>query len=728
VEALARLVIRRRWLVIGVWVGLVFAGLAATGKLSDRWFESFSIPGYSGYEANQRILETFGTGAQAPVVVVLSDPDRDITTVPGVEQAIAAANGAVDEPTRVGSWFETRNDMYLSDDRHTMVATIYPPGEAAFGSFPPIEEMRAALEQATPAGVESHLTGRDAVYESQGGESGPGVLAETLLGGLGALIVLLFVFGTLPAVLMPLIMAAASILTTFLCVLGVTYITDVSIIVQFLIALVGLGVAIDYALLMIFRFREELSHGETTDEALAQTMSHAGRSVIVSGTTVAIGLLSMLILPLPFIRSIGLGGMLIPLVSVLASLTLLPAMLSLFGSRINSLRVMPKRFVAIPDPDAGFWGRWARIVLHRPLLVFAAGAAIVVIVLIPAFQMHPSDAELSKQPAVGDAEAGRAAITAAGIPAGVYLPHIVLVENGSAGVTSAVAGSVATAPGIHGAAAPPAWQQGGTGLVEAFGDDDANSRAAKTVIADLRESTLPQLEQAADADVVVTLAGEGAVARDFIDAVYGNFPYVLLFVLVLSYILLARAFRSLLLPLKAVILNLVSLGAAYGIVVFIFQQGHGSELIWDIEATDAIISWIPVMIFAFLYGISMDYEVFMLTRMREAYDDTRDTKQAIQLGLARTGKLVTSAALVLMFAFFSLSTGPGPDIKQFAIGLAAGIIFDATVIRGLLVPSTMVLLGRWNWWLPAWAARLLRTKPSPLAPRDGVAHPEPTES
>jgi len=182
---------------------------------------------------------------------------------------------------------------------------------------------------------------------------------------------------------------------------------------------------------------------------------------------------------------------------------------------------------------------------------------------------------------------------------------------------------------------------------------------------------------------------------------------VLGFVVLLTFLLLARAFRSLVLPLKAVVLNLVSLAAAYGIIVFIFQQGHGSEAIWNVHATQSIIPWIPLMIFAFLFGLSMDYEVFMLTRMREAYDESGDTKRAIALGLARTGKLVTSAALVLMFAFFVLSTGPGVDIKQFGIGLAAGIIFDATVIRALLVPALMRLLGRWNWWLPQPAARAL---------------------
>ena len=199
-------------------------------------------------------------------------------------------------------------------------------------------------------------------------------------------------------------------------------------------------------------------------------------------------------------------------------------------------------------------------------------------------------------------------------------------------------------------------------------------------------------------------------------AVYGNFPYVLLFVVLLTYVLLARAFKSLVLALKAVILNLVSLGAAFGIIVFIFQQGHGAQAIWHVPATQAIIPWIPLMIFAFLYGLSMDYEVFMLMRMREEYDHGAPTPDAIRLGLARTGKLVTSAALVLCLAFFVLSTSPGTDIKQFGIGLSAGILFDATVIRALLVPSLMRLLGEWNWWMPKPVARLLLVRHAPEAP------------
>jgi RND superfamily putative drug exporter len=708
---LARFTIRRRRTIVVAWVVLTALGAFAAGKLSDRWFQSFSIPGYSAYEANQRTLKTFGSGEQPPLVAVFTAPGRDVTTVDGIRQSIARTAAVVKGPARVGSYFDSGSDAYVSKDRHTMIATIYPPGNATFTTQPPIDEMRAALKESAPSGVETHLTGRDAVFKSQGSEQGPSVLTETLIAGAGALIVLMLVFGTLPAVAMPIVVAASSILTTFLCVYLLTYLTDVSIIVQFLVALVGLGVAIDYALLVVFRFREELTQHETTEDALVETMTHAGRSVIVSGSTVAIGLLSMLVIPLPFIRSIGLGGMLIPAVSVLSSITLLPAMLAMLGPRINNKRIMPRKFVEPHPAEYGLWWRWARLVMRRKYLVFGAGVVIVALVLIPAFQINPSDAQLKDEPAKGDAAAGRAAIAKAGLPDGVYLPYIVLAENANPAVQRRVADSLAGDEDIAGAAAPKPWAKGGTALVEAFGRDDANSRHAKGVISRLQHDVLPAIQDRVGGGAQLTLGGVGPEARDFIHAVYGKFPYVVLFVLILTFILLTRAFRSVVLPLKAVILNLVSLGAAYGIVVFVFQQGHGSDAIWGVQATDSIISWIPLMIFAFLYGISMDYEVFMLTRIREEYDETGDTTYSVAHGLARTGKLVTSAAAVLMLAFFSLSTGPGPDIKQFAIGLAAGVIFDATVIRALLVPATMQLLGRWNWVFPRRVARVLRVAP-----------------
>jgi len=722
-ETLARATIRGRWLFVVLWLVLTVAGAMAAGKLSDRWFQHFSIPGYSAYEANQRTLDTFGTGRQYPMIAVFHVRSGDIRTEAGIEKAIAAA-AAENRGSRVSSWFATKDDTFVSADHKTMFANIYPAGESNFTTVLPIKQTRAALLASAPTGVTTHLTGVDAIFQSQGGSSGPSVLVETLLGGIGALLILLFVFGTLPAVLMPLLVAISSILTTFLCVYGLTYITDVSIIVQFLVALVGLGIAIDYSLLMIFRFREEIANGLSTDDAIVETMQHAGRSVIVSGSTVAIGLVSMVILPLPFIRSIGLGGMLIPLVSVLASITLTPALLRLLGPKINRLRVMPKKLLTPDDAEAGFWMRWARLVSRRPLPIFLLGMAVVVLLLIPASKINPSDAETARQPATADAAAGRQVLADAGITQGVFKPFAVLVEGTSdaqklAAITAAVRGT----SGVEGALAPtgPSWRRGDSSLLEAFSTTDASSKASRKVISGLQKRVLPAAAATAGAGVAATLGGAAPEERDFVHAVYGNFGWVLLFVILLTFILLARAFRSIVLPLKAVILNLISLGCAYGVVVFIFQEGHGSEAIWNVQATGAVISWIPLMIFAFLYGISMDYEVFMITRIREAYDETRDTSRAISLGLARTGKLITSGAGVLMFAFFALSTGPGLDIKLFGIGLAAGVIIDATLIRLLLVPSSMQLLGRWNWWLPAWTARVLRTSPSPLEPRGSSA-------
>jgi putative drug exporter of the RND superfamily len=708
--ALARLVLGHKRAIVFLWIVLTLIGAYSANAVSKRWLEQFSIPGYSAYEANQRTLKTFGTGENAPLVAVFHS-DGDVTKVTGIKSAIAATEKQ-NPGSRVSSYFSTGSDAYVSRDRHTTFAELYPPGNQGFNGTVKIKEARAALKQATPAGVQSYLTGRDPLQEaaSGGDTNGPSVLTEALIGGAGALVILLFVFGTLPAVAMPIVVAIASILNTFTLVYLLTYITSVSLIVQFLVALVGLGVAIDYSLLMIFRFREELQNGEDTETAIIETMRHAGRSVIVSGSTVAIGLLSMVILPIPVIRSIGIGGLLIPTVSVLTSITLLPALLAALGPRINRLRVMPKRIVERQDPTHGFWHRWAVVVTRHPFPVAAAGIAIVAILLVPGLQINPAEAQLKDYPGSGDAIQGREALARADISPGVMKPYVVLIEHSGANAPREVVGAVEQTPGVAAAIAPSQWRKDGDALVEAFPTTDSASDESSKTISKLQHDVLPPLTATA------TLGGVSPEDRDFVHAVYGKFPYVLAFVILLTFVLLMRAFRSILLPLKAVVLNLVSLGAAYGIIVFIFQWGHGSEAIWGVPATGVIISWIPLMIFAFLYGLSMDYEVFMLTRMREEYDESHDTATAVELGLARTGKLVTSAALVLMFAFFVLSSSPGVDIKQFGIGLAAGIIFDATVIRTLLVPSLVRLFGRWNWWLPQPVARVLRVPAAPLRP------------
>ena len=694
---LAHFLNRHRWPVIGAWLALTLFGAFAAGQVSHRWLQSFSVPGKPAYEASRRTLTAFGAGSRAPSVVVFHTT-RDATKSPAIAEAMTRAAATMPRAL-TSSYFSTHNSMYVSHDRHTTFMNVYPAGPLALNATSGAETLRAAAAKDLPAGINVNVTGRDALDEaSKNGKAGGGssVIVETAIGAIGALVILLFVFGTLPAVLIPIVVAVASILNTFTLVWALTYVTDVSVIVQFLIALVGLGVAIDYALLMIVRFRDELRDGNDVEPALVETMTHAGHSVIVSGTTVAIGLLALVVLPLPLVRSMGIAGMLIPAVSVLASITLLPALLAVLGTRINSVRVMPKRFVDRGRPEDGTWGRWARLVLRRPVVVAAAGLAVVGALAFAGTKLNTNEAQLSKFPGAGTAIAGRQMLADAGISPGVMKPLDVLVENG--GNAQAIAAKLRTVPGVVGATAPAAWHRGSDSLVEAFPAIDGSAPGIQGIV----DRVNTELDGTSG-----TLTGIAAVDRDFLHALFGSFPYVLALVLLLTLVLLARAFRSIVLAVKAALLNMVSLAAAFGVVVLVFQQGHGSQL-WHVAPSGSVTVWIPLMIFAFLYGLSMDYEVFMLSRIREAYDETGSTEKAIELGLARTGKLVTSGALILMFAFLVLSTSPGYEVKPLAVGIGAGIILDATVIRALLVPAFMRLMGDWNWWMPSWTHTLLR--------------------
>jgi RND superfamily putative drug exporter len=279
----------------------------------------------------------------------------------------------------------------------------------------------------------------------------------------------------------------------------------------------------------------------------------------------------------------------------------------------------------------------------------------------------------------------------------------------------AVAAKLGRIDGIHGAVAPrsPSWRKGDAALVEAIPTQDTATDVGSSALTAVRE-----VSHTAGSNVRV--GGQTASNEDFVDAVYGSFPLMIALIAVITFVLLARAFRSLLLPLKAILLNVLSVAAAWGVLVLVWQQGHGSNAIFGIDPTGSIPSWLPLMVFAFLFGLSMDYEVFILARMREEYDRTGSTREAVVRGLARTGRLVTSAALILFLTFVAMSSGPGTDLKLFATGLGAGILLDATVIRALIVPAVIALMGRWNWWLPHWPARVLRVKPSPLAPRPAL--------
>jgi putative drug exporter of the RND superfamily len=714
-DRLSRFLLRHR-LAVGLgWLAVLVAGMATAGMVSGRLSTDFSLPGAKSYEADRAILRVYGNGGHArPVVPVITLPAGTTVDSPGVRQTLERAFGTVgrDPRLRVVSWASTGDRGFVSADGRTTFGLVFPPPTGPDG--PDLgPAVSAAMRGALPPAAILRVTGFDQLSAGDGG-GGTGVLTETLLGGLGALAVLAFVFGSLLA-LVPLLIAAVSILGTFLVILGLTTFTDVNFIVQFLVALIGLGVAIDYSLLLVTRWREELAHGHTATEAVHRAMASAGRAVVFSGVTVAIGLLALVLLPVPFLRSVGFGGMLIPLVSVLVAVTLLPVLLAFVGRRLDWPRLRSE------NTASRGWTAWAHGVVRARWAAALAAAAILVALGAAALGIQVGDARADTLATSGPAAQGLATLQRAGVPAGVLSPIEVLVPAGTDPATTAK--RLASVPGVRAAVAPAgqAWRRDGTALVTVVPSDEPSGSAGRQVVTRVRDTVATELPG-------VRVGGAGADLIDGLHAIYGNFPLMLGVIAAVTFVLLARAFRSLLLPAKAVLLNLLSVGATYGVLVLVWQLGHGSQAIWGIPATGAITFWVPLMTFAFLYGLSMDYEVFILARMREAYDRSGSTNTAISEGLGRTGRLVTSAALILFLSFVSLASAPGTDIKIMATGLGAGILLDATVVRALLVPALVSLFGRWNWWLPSWAARLIRVAPSPAHAEPAPHRPVPTPS
>jgi RND superfamily putative drug exporter len=493
--------------------------------------------------------------------------------------------------------------------------------------------------------------------------------------------------------------------TTFLLIWPLANVTDVSVIVQFLVALIGLGIAIDYALLVVVRWREERERENVTNEmAVRAAMQHAGSAVVLSGTTVAIAMLSLIVLPVPVLRSIGIAGMLIPLVSVAVATTLLPVVLATIGPRLDG------RHARRGERASRAWSAWAQVVVRHRWLAAAGSMALLGALIIAASTIQLGNPRADSLAQSGPARAGLEQLERTGLGTGALSPFDVLVRSGD---PDAVARTLAGVDGVRSTIAPADWRRDGTAVLTVIPTEDANSPAGR--------ATLERIRAATDARPGrVAVGGKAAQSADFLDAVYGNFPLVIALIAVLTFLLLARAFRSLVLPLKAVVLNLISVAAAWGLLVLIWQHGFGSEAIWGIEATHAINVEMPIVVFAFLFGVSMDYQVFIISRMREAYDRTGSTQTAVVEGIGRTGRLVTSAAMIMALAFVAMSASPGTEVKMFATALGGGILLDATIVRGVLAPAAVAILGRWNWWLPRRPARMLRVQPS-LARAEGSA-------
>ena len=706
--SLTRWVLAHKRTVVVFWLVVTLAGIAAAGPAANALSDKFNVPGKEAWIANAKITGEFrGTGGEnPPLVPVVTLPSGTTVDSPGVKAKLAAIDAKLEKAlprARIASYASTGNRGFVSQDGRTTFVLAYPTPDpnGQFGQNKRgYEDALAALRGERIAGAPIHLTGYDALAQESGDANGPGLLLEAVLGGLGALAVLIFVFASFLAIV-PMLMAITAIMTTFLLVLGLTTFTDVSVVVQFLIALVGLGIAIDYSLIVVVRWREERAKGKQGEEAVQKAMETAGRAVVFSGTTVAIGLLALVALPLPFLRSMGYAGLLIPLVSTLVAITLLPVVLAKWGARLD----WPHRRTDLRASRA--WTRWAQTIVHHRALAATAAIIPLLLLMIAAggLRLGTADADSIAKP--GDAKQGLVALERSGVGAGTLLPHEVVVQNAD---PQQVADKLAEVRGVRGAVAPAGWRKDGVAVVDAITTEDTSTQEGRDALNNLRDA-------AHTAGPQVRVGGILAGDKDFIDAVYGNFPLMIALITVVTFLLLARAFRSLLLPLKAVLLNIVSVLAAWGVLVLVWQHGHGSDEIWGTVATGSVPSWIPLMVFAFLYGLSMDYEVFILSRMREEYDATGSTETAVVTGIGRTGRLVTSAALILFLAFTAMASGPDTQVRMLATGLAAGILLDATVIRALLVPAVISLMGRWNWWLPERPARWLRVEPSGLRPR-----------
>jgi putative drug exporter of the RND superfamily len=700
-SGLTRFVLAHRRLVVGFWLVLTIVGIVTVGKANESFSEDFSVPGREGFETNEAITARFGNGGDtSPLLAVVKLPAGVDVGGQRVRQGLGAVERSITAAvpgTRAASFASTGSRAFVSKDGRTTFVVAYPPrpkGAGFGGDAKAAEAAAAALRGDTVAGATVHLTGLNALSAESGGGGGPGLLAEALIGGLGALAVLAFVFASLLA-FVPLVVALVSIMISFLAAWGLTTITPISPIASFLIALVGLGVAIDYTLLIVVRWREERAHGHDGEEAIVRTMEKAGRAVVFSGTTVGIGLLSLVVLPVPFLASVGYAGMLIPLISVAVAVTLVPIVLATFGERLDWPHVRSD------DRASRAWSGWARLVVRHRVLAALGATAVLAALLIAAsgVKMGAADGNPNSISKGGAAEAGLQALESAGIGSGALSPVEVVADDAGA---TALPAALERVDGVTGAVAPSgaAWRRGGERIVDAFALTDSESTARD--VRDAAHAALPGAK----------VGGIVAENADFIDAVYGSFPLMIGVMALLTFLLLARAFRSLLLPAKAVILNIASVAAAWGVLVLVWQEGHGSQFLWGIPATESVPSWLPVIVFAFLFGLSMDYEVFILARMREAHDRGASTDEAVVEGIGRTGRLVTSAALILFLGFVSMATAPVLQVKMIATGLGAGILIDATIIRSLLVPAAVALFGRWNWWLPAPMARLLRVRPA----------------
>jgi RND superfamily putative drug exporter len=720
-EGLTRLVLRHRRVVLAAWFVVFLVSGVASAQLAELLTNRFILPGTDTHRVELILEESFGQKATGSFTIVLESEAGAGSLVPRARAAGERAS-AVLPTSRLVAVEQVSEDVVLAQ----LVSELEPADSKGY-----TDAMREAIGEIPGATV--YVTGQAAIERDLDPVFAEDLLRGELIAIPIALLILVFTFGTL-AFLIPFAFALVTIPTALGIVWVFANFLELSTYLQNLVSLIGLGIAIDYSLLVVYRFREELRAGASRDDAVVGTMATAGRAVVFSGGAVAIGLAMLLLMPLPFMRGFGIGGLVIPAVSVLAAVTFLPALLSLTGERLDRVRLLPRVWLEHrADHERGFWAALARFIMRYPKLVAGGTAALLVGLALPVLvlQLGPG-AYAEGIPRDLEAVRGFDVLTEA-VGAGAVAPSNVVVDTGRPGGVRDAAIGAAVAELERGLRSDP--EVGEVRLdatpqhvdpsarylnVEVVGLKDYGKPESLEFVERLRGEIIPSAGFPESASV---FAGGGPPGgKDFLNLTYSWFPWLLVLVLLATFVLLMRAFRSVVLPLKAIVLNLLSIGATYGLLVVVFKWGAGE---WaGLIAYDQIEGWIPVFLFAMLFGLSMDYEVFLVSRMREEWDKGATNEDAVVLGLTKTGRLVTAAGLIMFAAFMGFVVGSIVGLQQFGFGLAAAILIDVTIVRALLVPSAMKLFGRWNWWMPERLARVLRVEPSPLG-EHRRAHPAP---
>jgi len=692
-----RAVVRARWFVLAATLAVVAVGAGwGTGIFGALASGGFDDPASESSRAHARIEETFGAvGDDLAILYTHPTATADQPALAGPVQAVLDRLEGRPEVVAVASVYDGQHPTYVSTDGHSTYITIRLRDNDEDGKLADLRALEPLLEAG--GDVDTEIGGIYAFLRDANEQVEADIVRAELISAPVLLVLLMVIFRGLVAAATPLLVGGVAILGGFAVTRVVASLTEVSVFAANVITLLGLGMAIDYALFVVGRFREELAAGHPTAVAVERTLRTAGRTVAVSGLTVALALSSLLLFPMGFLKSVAYGGMAAVLVAMLAALTSLPALLAVLGPRINALRIgRPRRAPAAGEPGRrGAWERLARSVMRRPVIYLVVTAVVLLGLGVPFLRAEFGGFDERVLPE-GTASRVVSERLAADFPGGGTSPVLAVVDGATPEQAQQFAARVSALPGVSGAAVQQT--DGQVSVVAVLYEGSVTSDVAKDVVRQVRELPAP-----AGAEVLV--GGRTAANLDQVSFLSARLPWMALYVFAVTFVLLVLAFGSVVLPVKAILMNVISIGASFGVIVWVFQDGHFADAL-AFTPLGALEPTNLVLLLAVLFGLSTDYEIFLLSRVREEYLLTGDNTGAVAAGLQRTGGIITAAALLLIVVVAGFATGGTQSIKVLGIGTVVAVAVDAALVRTLLVPATMRLLGRWNWWAPGPIARM----------------------